>query len=212
MLKNVEVLYHSSIKINKGKVIYIDPFGIDREYKDADIIFITHSHYDHFSKEDILKVKKLGTKIVATKDLESEVFNLGFNKEDTLLVMPGEKYLVDKIKIETVPAYNIGKNFHPKENNWVGYLLTIDNTKYYIAGDTDITLENKKVVCDVCMLPVGGTYTMSAKEAAILANYIKPKFAVPTHYGSIVGKKEDGEKFIKNLSTEITGKILLKQD
>ena len=210
MLKNVEVLYHSSIKINKEKIIYIDPFGIDKEYKDADIIFITHSHYDHFSKEDILKIKKEGTKIVATKDLESEIFKLGFKEKDTLLVMPLEKYIVDGIKIETVPAYNIGKKFHPKENNWVGYLLTVDNVKYYIAGDTDITEENKKVICDVCLLPVGGTYTMSAKEAANLANYIKPKFAVPTHYGSIVGKKEDGEEFVKNLNSEITGKILLK--
>lgn len=210
MLKDIEVLCHSSIKINKEKIIYIDPFKIQKEYKDADIIMITHSHYDHFSEEDINKVKKDNTKICITKDLEERTLNLGFSKENILIVEPNKKYNIEEIKFETIPAYNISKQFHPKENNWVGYIIEINNIKYYIAGDTDITKENKNVKCDVAFVPVGGTYTMNSKEAAELVNIIKPKVAVPVHYGTIVGTKEDAENFAKILDEHIDYKILIK--
>ena len=103
------------------------------------------------------------------------------------------------------------KKFHPKENNWVGYIITIDEVRYYIAGDTDITEENKKVKCDVAFVPVGGTYTMDFKEAAQLINIIKPKFAIPVHYGSVVGSKQDATDFIKLLYPTIKGIILINQ-
>lgn len=210
MLKDIEVLCHSSIKINKEKIIYIDPFKIQKEYKDADIIMITHSHYDHFLEEAINKVKKENTKICITKDLEERTLKLGFNKENILIVEPNKKYNIEEIKFETIPAYNISKQFHPKENNWVGYIIEINNIKYYVAGDTDITEENKNVKCDVAFVPVGGTYTMDSKEATELVNIIKPKVAVPVHYGTIVGTKEDAENFRKMLNEKINCKILIK--
>ena len=209
MLENIEVLCHSSIKINKEKVIYIDPFKIDKDYKDADIIFITHDHYDHYSEEDIDKIKKENTIIVAPEELITKLLNKGFQKNYIITVKPNKKYQVEGIEFETIPAYNIKKQFHPKENEWVGYILELNGVKYYIAGDTDITEENKKVKCDVAFVPVGGTYTMDAKEAATLVNEIKPKIAVPIHYGSIVGTKEDAINFLKLLNPEIESKILI---
>lgn len=211
MLENIEILCHSSIKINKEKILYIDPFKIDKDYKDADIIFITHDHYDHYSEEDIDKIKKENTIIVAPESLLTKLLNSGFRKDYIITVKPNNKYLVEGIKFETIPAYNINKQFHPKENEWVGYIIELNGAKYYIAGDTDITEENKKVKCDVAFVPVGGTYTMDAKEAATLVNEIKPKIAVPIHYGSIVGTKQDAIDFSKLLNPEIESKILMKE-
>ena len=210
MLEGIEVLCHSSIRISKGKVIYIDPFKIDKTYNDADIVFVTHDHYDHYSEEDINKVKKENTIIVAPVDLSSKLLQIGLKQENIIIVEPNKKYEIFNIKFETIHAYNINKPFHPKKNNWVGYVIEIEGVKYYIAGDTDITEENKKVKCDVALIPVGGTYTMNAKEAAELINVIKPQIAVPTHYGSIVGKVKDGAEFIKLLDSEIKGVILIK--
>lgn len=210
MLNNIEVLYHSSIRINKEKTIYIDPFKIDRNYNDADIIFITHDHYDHYSEEDIDKVINENAVIVIPEELLTKVLKKGINKNAIITVEPNQKYMVQGIKFETVPAYNTNKTFHPKENGWVGYVIEINGIKYYIAGDTDITEENKKVKCDVAFVPVGGTYTMDFKEAAQLVNQIQPKVAVPIHYGSLVGTKQDAEEFIKLLHTNIKGVILMR--
>jgi len=206
MIENIEVLNHNCIKFNKGIIIYTDPFQLKNNYNDADIILITHSHYDHFSEEDINRVKKESTIICITADLYEKTLELGFNKENIVVVKPNNKYKIIDIEVKTIPSYNTNKKFHPKENDWVGYLITLNNIVYYIAGDTDITEENKKVVCDVAFLPVGGTYTMDSKEAAELANIIKPKIAIPVHYGSIVGKLKDGQLFIKKLNKGIIGK------
>ena len=210
MLENVEVLCHSSIKINKEKVIYIDPFKIDKNYNDADIIFITHDHYDHYSEDDIDKVKKNDTVIVAPEELLTKLLRKGFRQDYIITVTPDEQDMVEGIKFETVPAYNTDKQFHPKENEWVGYIIELNGYRYYIAGDTDITEENRKVKCDVAFVPVGGTYTMSFEEAAQLINEIKPQVAVPIHYGSVVGTKQDAINFIKLLNPTITGVILMK--
>jgi len=210
MLRGIEINCHSSIKMNKGLVIYIDPFKIDKDYNDADLILITHSHYDHFSEEDILKVKSTNTKIVITKDLKDKVFELGFNENNVKVVKPNEKLTIGNVNIETIPAYNLNKKFHPKENEWVGYLITISGITYYIAGDTDITEENKNVKCDVALVPVGGTYTMTSQESAELVNTIKPKIAIPTHYGDIVGTMKDGENFKQMLEPEVNCEILIK--
>lgn len=210
MLNNIEVLCHSSIRMDKGKIIYVDPFHIKENYKDADIILITHSHYDHFSEKDIEKVRKADTKIYVTEDYVENAKSIGFSENKIVGVKPYQTYYEGDIEINTVSAYNVNKQFHPKENNWVGYILKIEGISYYIAGDTDITEENKKIKCDVAFVPVGGTYTMTAKEAAELVNIIKPKVAIPIHYGDIVGTKEDADTFINNLENGIDGKILMK--
>lgn len=202
MLENIEINCHSSIKISKGPTIYIDPFKIEKTTNDADIILITHDHYDHYSLEDIEKIWKQNTIIVAPKTVK--------DLSKMILVEPNNTYEVKNIKIETIASYNINKQFHPKQNEWVGYIIEIQGTRYYIAGDTDITPENKQIKCDVAFLPVGGTYTMTAEESAELANIIKPKIAIPTHYGSIVGNREDGEIFKKLLNPDIECKILIK--
>ena len=211
MLENIEVLYHSSIRISKNKVIYIDPFKIDKDYNDADIIFITHDHFDHYSEEDIDKVINENTTIIIPEELLTKILRKGINKNAVITVESNKEYMVQGIKFKTIPAYNTNKTFHPKENGWVGYIITLDDIRYYIAGDTDITEENRKVKCDVAFVPVGGTYTMDFKEAAQLINEIQPKIAVPIHYGSVVGTKQDATDFIKLLHSSIKGIILMQQ-
>ena len=205
MLDKIEVLIHSSIKFSKGLIIYFDPYKIDRDYHDADIIFITHDHYDHYSPLDIKKVIKDDTIIVAPQDIGEKL-----STNNIIGVVPNKNYEVLNIKFKTIPAYNVNKNFHPKENNWVGYLLEYNNIKYYIAGDTDITKENQNIVCDVAFVPIGGVYTIDYQEAAKLINKIKPRIAVPIHYGLIVGNKDDGIKFSKLLNNNIECKIFIK--
>lgn len=210
MLENIEVLCHNCIKFKGEKIIYTDPFQLENNYNDADIILITHSHYDHFSEEDIEKVRGENTVICVTEDLYRKTLDLGFQKENIIVVKPNNNYQILGVEIKTIPAYNTNKKFHPKENNWVGYLLNLQGYTYYIAGDTDITEENKKVICDVAFVPVGGTYTMDSKEAANLVNQITPSIGVPVHYGSVVGEKEDAEIFVQNLDEGIEGRILIK--
>ena len=144
MLENIEVLYHSSIRINKEKIIYVDPYHIEKNYNDADIIFITHDHYDHYSEEDIDKVRKSNTIFIVPENLLNKLIKKGINDENIITLDPGDTETIDEIKIEAIHAYNIDKPFHPKENNWLGYVIEIDGVRYYIAGDTDITEENKK--------------------------------------------------------------------
>ena len=201
---NIEVLCHSSIKIeSEGKIIYADPFRIKEEKHDADLIVITHSHYDHFSEEDILRVKNDKTKIVITTDLFERTIELGFEERNITVVIPNNLYNILNIEINTIPAYNANKKFHLKENNWVGYILTIENKKVYIAGDTDVVEENKNIQCDIALVPVGGTYTTTYSEAAELVNKLKPKIAIPIHYAEIVGNKEDAIKFKENVNNSI---------
>lgn len=211
MLENIEVLCHSSIKFKKEKVIYVDPFRIDKEYHDADVIMITHDHYDHYSEEDIDKIKKEDTRIVASKDLLTKLTKKGFDPNNIVTVGPNQEYKLEEIKIETIPAYNKMKPFHPRQKGWVGYVLEMNHVRYYIAGDTDLTNENRNVKCDVAFVPVGGTYTMNAKQAANLINEIKPKIAVPIHYGSVVGTNQDATNFVELLHPSIEGKILMKE-
>lgn len=194
-LDGVYVLKHSSIKIVKNVTIYIDPFQIDIPEHDADIVLCTHSHYDHFSAEDIKKVSNESTIIVTTEDCKNEIYKIGYLEDNIYYCKPYDEFEFEGIKISTIPAYNKRKEFHPKSKNWVGYIIEINGTKYYIAGDTDDTKEASNVECDVAFLPVGGTYTMDYIEAANLARKIKPEYVIPTHYGTIVGESEDGIQF-----------------
>lgn len=204
MLEGIKVLCHSSIRFEKdGKVIYVDPFRINGNPNDADIILCTHTHWDHFSNEDIMKIKKDETILVTTSDSDEKIKEVGFSDEKVLKVLPNKKYSVSNIIIETIPSYNIGKEFHKKEFDWVGYILELDGYRYYVAGDTDVNDENREVKCDVAFLPVGGKYTMTATEAAGLANQIKPRIAVPTHYAEIVGDITNAKEFEQMLNPKI---------
>jgi len=192
MVENIKWLGHASFKLTGEKIIYIDPWKIKGGEK-ADIVLITHEHYDHCSPEDIARIVKEDTVIVTVADCQSKV--LKSNKE-IKLVEPGTKVNVKGIQIEAVPAYNTNKQYHLKENQWVGFIVTINGKRIYHAGDTDFIPEMSQLKnIDVALLPIGGTYTMNAQEAAQAANTIKPKVAVPMHVGDIVGSRADIEKF-----------------
>ncbi len=200
--ENIYINTQSSIKIDD---IYFDPFKIKDETHDARIVFITHSHYDHFDMESIRKIENDDTLFVIPNDMD---ILEGLSSRNIFLVEPDREYEVDGVRFKTVFAYNNDKSFHKKEFGWVGYLVYLDSS-YYVMGDTDLTDESKDVKCDYLFVPIGGTYTMDYKEAANLTNIIKPKTVIPIHYGSIVGDKSDGEKFKNLIDDGIDVEILL---
>lgn len=209
-MENVNLFKHNSIKIiNNNLNIYIDPFRIDVVSNDADIIFITHSHYDHFSIDDIMNIKKDTTKIVSTKDTYKEIKNY-FKDEDIIIVEPNKSYNILGINFNTVRAYNVNKEYHPIENDWIGYILNIDEKKYYIMGDTDVNEDNSNIECDVLFIPIGGKFTMDYKEAADYTNSINPSVVIPTHYGLIVGDVDLGEKFKELINFNIECELYIK--
>lgn len=206
MTERITVNTQSSIRIDcDDLIIRIDPFKIDGEPHDADIVLITHAHYDHFSPDDIAKVSKPDTVIAAPETMKKELAKEGINKP--VLLKPDEKTTILGIPIETVRAYNQAKAFHPRSNDWLGYIVTALGKRIYAAGDTDAVPEAKAVKCDIALVPIGGTYTMDAKEAAALINEIKPGTAIPIHYGSIVGSRSDGSRFAKLVDSGITVEI-----
>ncbi|MBR4830169.1 MAG: MBL fold metallo-hydrolase [Bacilli bacterium] len=197
-LDNIIVNTQSSIKINLSKIIYFDPYKIDKEYNDADIIFITHNHYDHMDEESIMKVKNDNTIIVAPKSMEDVIKKIDF--KEYIFLEPFENKELDGISINTIPAYNIDKPFHPRSNNWLGYIINIDNVTYYVAGDTDATPEIEDVKCDIAFIPIGGHFTMDVNEATELIKKMNTKIVIPIHYGSIIGNITDGKDLTNNLS------------
>lgn len=207
MFEEVEVLTHSSIKISGKKVIYFDPFEVKEESHDADLIFITHEHHDHFSPEDIKKVANADTWIIKPESLrgcEEKTGNLKCK-----FVHPGGMIEAKGIMINAVPAYNRLKPFHTRGKGYAGYMVTMDDVRYYVAGDTDMTPDNQDIKCDVALIPVGGKYTMDYKEAAKLVNRIKPKLAIPTHYGTIVGTPDDGRRFAELVDSKIEVRVMI---
>ena len=144
MLENIEVLTHSSIRINKNNIIYIDPFRIEKSYNDADLVFITHDHYDHYSEEDTDKVKKADTVFIVPEGLSVKLLKKGIKQESIIAIEPNQTNRALGISFEAIPAYNVNKTFHPKENDWIGYIIEIDGIRYYFAGDTDINEYNRK--------------------------------------------------------------------
>ena len=196
MTDKIEVFKQNSIRIQtEVGPVYIDPFEIDRETHDAAFVFVTHDHYDHFSPEDIRKVSFADTILIVPESMEKNAKKVADAVKKIETVSPGKQYETDGLTYETVAAYNIMKPFHAKSAGWVGYILSVNNQRIYIAGDTDATKEAKDVRCDIALIPIGGTYTMDAKKAAELINEIKPQTAIPTHYGSIVGKQSDERVF-----------------
>jgi L-ascorbate metabolism protein UlaG (beta-lactamase superfamily) len=208
LLDGVSLGKQSTIRIQKRKTVYFDPIEISGEPKDADFIFISHRHGDHLSVDAIKKLAQPQTVVILPADCEQAVKEAGL--ANILTVSPNKSYELEGISFSTVPAYNTNKQFHKKESNWVGYIVNLKSVSYYFAGDTDNIPEMKETKANVAFLPVGGTYTMTASEAAAAANIMKPAVAVPIHYGSgIVGTPEDGAKFIKGLGPSVKG-VLLK--
>lgn len=193
----IELLRHDSIRILfDTKKIYIDPYGIQESNQDADIVLISHSHYDHLSIEDIGKIAVKKTPIICSLDAVASLKKAGYTS--VFGMKPNEFNTIQGIDIKTIPAYNLGKEFHPKKNQWLGFIIQLGDYKVYFAGDTDITEEAKQVKCDIALLPVSGTYVMTSSEAADLAAAIRPPIAaIPMHFGAIIGGMEDAERFVK---------------
>jgi len=171
--------------------VYIDPWGVTGD-DPADVIFITHAHYDHFRPDEIARISAPGTRVVAPHDVARELSG------DVTPVSPGDSMEIAGVNVQAVPAYNVAEkrlDKHPRSNNWVGYILRLGGNDYYHAGDTDHVPELDAVSADVTFLPIGGTFTMDAHEAAGLAKSISPQIAVPMHYGFVVGSPSDAETF-----------------
>lgn len=199
-MKHGKKLYHSSIRIAGEKIVYIDPWQIAGEPHDADLILVTHDHHDHYSPEDIEKLTKPGTILVVPESMADQA-------SQARTVRPGEKYTFCGVPVETVAAYNVGRPFHSAERKYVGYIVTLEGVRYYIAGDTDKIPENETVRCDVAFVPCGGKYTMDAAQAAALVNVIRPKVAVPTHYGTVTDSADAAEVFSRLVDKEIVVEI-----
>jgi L-ascorbate metabolism protein UlaG (beta-lactamase superfamily) len=185
---------HAGFMIKTDKIIYFDPYQLQTEEK-ADIIFISHEHYDHCSIADIQKIIQPSTVIVTVPDCQSKL--AGLPVANVTLVKPGDKLNVQGLNVEVVPAYNLNKQFHPMQNEWVGFIVTINNVKVYHAGDTDFIPEMRNLVdIGIALVPVSGEFVMTAQEAADAVNSFRPKIAIPMHYGAgVAGTKEDAERF-----------------
>lgn len=203
----ISVNTQSSIRIAGNKILYFDPFKIGVGSHDADFFFITHAHYDHLDPGSIEKVMKDETVFVFPETMTKDLLQFTVRNKGVAL-KAGDEVNIDGLSIHAIPAYNKLKPFHPKRNGWLGYVVTMDQTIYYIAGDTDNLKELQSISCDFAFVPIGGTFTMNPKEAAELVNAMRPGEVIPIHYGSIVGTKEDAEIFKSKVDKDI--QVLIK--
>ncbi len=188
----------------KNLTVHVDPWGVPEGEAKADLILITHAHFDHFQVEEIDRLTKEGTIIVTPHDIAAQLSG------DVRAVKPGESVEAAGLSVSAVPAYNARPErleMHPRENNWVGYVLDLEDTRTYLAGDTDHIPEMAGIRTDVAFVPAGGTYTMDAQEAAGAIKEIAPKIAVPYHFGFVVGSRSTGEEFVKAIAP-IEGRVL----
>jgi len=214
----IKWLGHAGFLIENHRVIYIDPYMIKEGLPKADLIFITHGHYDHCSVDDIKKIVKEGTKIFVTADAQSKIvrFDIPIKIE---IVEPGQEFDLGNIRVNTMVSYNLDKHFHQKEEGWVGYIIKMNNCIIYHPGDTDVIPEMQKLTGYkqqgkkfVAFFPVGGRYTMTAEEAVEAVKIIKPDIAIPMHWGSIVGSEEDAKEFVEGCKEAgIKANVLTKE-
>ena len=202
-IKKINWLGHDAFRIDGTKTVYFDPYEVSSG-PEADLILITHDHFDHCSPDDAAKIRGAETVIVTEKDAAEKFTG------DVRVVKAGDSVTVDEVRIKALPAYNTDKDFHPKENGWLGFVVEVDRVKVYHAGDTDFIPEMKGLEVDIALLPVSGTYVMTAEQAVQAALAIKPKVAIPMHYGAIVGNEEDAMRFKKALEGKVNVVILEK--
>ncbi|MGI0046226.1 MAG: MBL fold metallo-hydrolase [Nitrosotalea sp.] len=207
-------LGHDAFLLEKESRIIIDPYRISKPL-DVDMILVSHEHFDHMSLEDVKKVSSNKTTIVAAKECISKL--TGIACKEKIGLSPGQEKTINGIKLKAIPAYNIDKinpdtkkPFHPKEDNKIGFLIDIHGTTIYHTGDSDLIAEMSNLQPDVLLVPVSGTYVMNASEAAQAVDVIKPKIAVPMHYGAIVGSLQDAQDF-KNAVKHCEVHILAKE-
>lgn len=203
MTEHITVNEQSSIRISGEKTMYFDPLHISGAPHDADIVFITHEHFDHFSPDDIARVSGGSTVYAAPKSMADKLRKAGIPAHRTVLLEPGDKTEIEGIPTEAVPAYNLIKPFHPKRSGWLGYVVTVQGSRIYVCGDTDDTPEARSVRCDIMCVPIGGTYTVNAKKAAEFVKAVSPKAAIPIHYGTIVGSPTDADDLERYLAGQI---------
>jgi len=212
-LMNLEFsrIAHDTFRIQGSKVIYTDPFKVAKADQ-ADIVLLSHEHFDHLSLEDLRKVISPRTALVASLGCRGELEKAKLKVGTTKFLAPGEKLSLEGVDIEAVAAYNVnkfrapGQVFHPRADKKLGFVFTMDGTRVYFAGDTDFIPEMRSISCDIALLPVSGTYVMTVEEAVEAAEAIKPRIAVPMHYAAIVGTESDAQKFkslVKHCGVEI---------
>ena len=201
IVKKIVWLGHDCFRIDAAKTIYIDPYQISSG-SEADLILITHEHFDHCSPDDVAKIQHSGSVIVTEKDSAAKLSG------DVRVIKIGESLSVDAVNIEAVAAYNTNKDFHPKSKGWLGFIVEIEGVKVYHAGDTDFIPEMKDFDVDIALLPVSGTYVMTAEEAVQAALAINPQIAIPMHYGAIVGGDQDPLNFKNALEGKVDVRIL----
>ncbi len=213
MVENIAVLFHSSICVNTGsQVIYFDPYEIIEESHDADVIFITHDHFDHFSPKDIQKISKQDTILVLPEKINKNIIaKAGLSTNNCIWMRAGQTRQIRDLDVEAIAAYNLHKPFHFKKAGWLGYLITMDGVRIFVAGDTDHHSENEQVITDIALVPIGGMFTMNARQAADYINTIHPQAAIPIHYGKVAGKRSDEDVFAEAVEDSIQVSIRMQR-
>jgi len=205
---------HDTFSVESDVRIFFDPYKLSKQ-SEADLILISHDHFDHLSLEDLQKISTIKATIVAAKECVNKITGIAFKEK--IGIAPGEEKIVNGMRIRAVSAYNMDKvnhdtkkPFHPKEDNKIGFLVNINGTVIYHTGDSDLIPEMSNLRPDILLIPVSGTYVMTSKEAAKATEIIKPKIAIPMHYGTIVGTERDATEF-KNLVKSCEVQILTKE-
>ena len=196
MIANIHWLGHDSFRLDGSSTVYIDPWKLSADAPPADLILITHGHYDHFSPDDIARLSTPRTTLIGPASVTAKVDGVA-----AVTLCAGETATVGGVTVAAVAAYNVdkfrqpGEVFHPRAAGGLGYIVELDGRRIYHAGDTDAIPEMRDVRCDVALLPVSGTYVMTAEEAAEACRMISAAAAVPMHYGDIVGTAADAARF-----------------